>query len=181
VGQRFLFAAGPGVYKIKLRSIRLKDGKTTVETARATVVIGEAPPVPPVPPGPGPGPAPAPPPDPPSPAPIPAAGFRVLIVYESADLPKLTAGQQAILYGKRLRDYLNAKCVVGADGKTREWRMWDADTATDGEAKHWQEAMKRPRKSLPALIISDGKTGWEGPLPASVDETLALLRKFGGE
>jgi hypothetical protein len=57
IGGRLLFAGPPGVYKIKLRAIRVKDGKTSAETARATVTIGTAPPAPPgpnppIPPGP---------------------------------------------------------------------------------------------------------------------------------
>lgn len=62
---RFNFVAPPGQYRVKLRAIRIgKDGLPTVETARATVVIGDGKPVPPIPPNP-PGP-----PDPPNPAPI---------------------------------------------------------------------------------------------------------------
>lgn len=30
-------------------------------------------------------------------------------------------------------------------------------------------------------VISDGKTGYEGPLPANVEATLELLKKYGGE
>jgi len=46
---RFLFTAPPGVYKVKVRALRLdKDGKTTSETARITVTIeGEPKPPPP--------------------------------------------------------------------------------------------------------------------------------------
>lgn len=179
VGSRLLFAAPPGVYRVKLRALRVQDGKTSVETARATVVIGEpvppgpVPPVPPVPPGPGP--------VPPGPAPIPLEGLRVLVVYESAELPKLPPGQQAVLYARSIRDYLDRKCVVGADTRTREWRMWDRDSDASGEAKHWQDALKRDRKSVPWIVISTGRDGYEGPLPASVAETLALLKKYGGE
>jgi hypothetical protein len=39
-GGKFLFVGPPGTYKIKLRAIKLKDGQTTVETARLTVTIG---------------------------------------------------------------------------------------------------------------------------------------------
>jgi hypothetical protein len=79
-----------------------------------------------------------------------------------------------------VRDYLRGKCVVGADGKTSEFRIWDKDVDAAADAKHWQDALKRPRASTPWLIVSDGKSGYEGPLPANVDETLALLKKFGG-
>lgn len=173
---KVLFVAPPGTYKVKLRALRTKDGSSSFETARATVVIGvPTPPVPPVPPAP-----PVPPTPPPDPAPIPAAGLRVLIVYESAELAKLPAAQTNVLYAKSVRDYLNAKCPAGPDGKTKEWRIWDKDSDTAGESRLWQDAMRRPRKSVPWILISTGVGGYEGPLPATVDETLTLLRKYGG-
>jgi len=62
VGGQLLLVGPPGTYKVKLRAFRTRDGKMSAETARVTVVIGDAPPVPPgpgpVPPGPGPGPGP---------------------------------------------------------------------------------------------------------------------------
>lgn len=61
VGGRLIFTGPPGVYKIKLRVIRSKDGKTAAETARACVTIGEPGPTPP---GPGPPVPPVPPEDP---------------------------------------------------------------------------------------------------------------------
>lgn len=109
--------------------------------------------------------------------------MRVLIVYESAELSKMPAAQQAVIFSKTVRDYLNAKCVIGADNKTREWRMWDKDVATDNEGKVWQDAMKRERKSVPWLIISSPEKGggFEGPLPASVSAFMELIKKYGGE
>lgn len=138
-------------------------GDVPSEAARCIVVVGDAPP------GPAPG-----------PAPIPVDGFRVLIVYETADLPKMPAAQVNILYSQSVRSYLNDKCVLGPDGKTREWRIWDKDVATGAESKFWQDAMKLPRKQVPWIVISTGKSGFEGPLPGSVDETLALVRRYGG-
>lgn len=56
VGGVLLLTGPPGTYKVKLRAFRTRDGKMSAETARATVVIGDAPPTPPgpgpVPPGP---------------------------------------------------------------------------------------------------------------------------------
>ncbi len=115
------------------------------------------------------------------PAPIAGNGLRMLIVYDSAHADKLTAGQQAAVYGKSTREYLNARTPLGSDGKTHEWRIWDKDVATDAEEKVWQDAMKRPRASLPWFIVSNGKAGYEGPLPAGVDETMTILKKYGGD
>jgi hypothetical protein len=131
---------------------------------------------------PGPPAPPAPPPGPPTPpAPIAGDGLRMLIVYDSAHADKLTTGQQAVIYGKSTRDYLNAKTPLGADGKTHEWRIWDKDVAVDAEEKVWQDAMKRPHPTLPYLIVSNGKSGYEGLLPVGVEETMTILKKYGGD
>lgn len=158
-----------GVYTVTGRVVN----GTAIARAQCVVTIaGE--PVPPTPPGPvPPGPTP-----PGPPAPIPAAGLRVLVIYDSATLPQMPPAQQSILYAQKMRDFLNAKCVVGADGKTHEWRMWPQDIATGGEAALWQTAMKRPHAPLPWLLVSNGKAGFEGPLPATVDEAMALIQKY---
>lgn len=50
-GNRLLLVAPPGTYKVKVRALTVKDGKTAAETARVTVVVeAEQPPVPPPPP-----------------------------------------------------------------------------------------------------------------------------------
>lgn len=177
-----LFTGMAGSYRVEAVAGRTdKDGNLILDESEVTVTIGGEPtPTPPTPPGPTP-PGPTPTPEPTPDAPIPVAGFRVLVVYETGEVAKLPKEQAAVLYAKQVRDYLNSKCVTGADSKTREWRIWDKDVDASGEAKHWQAALARNRKGVPWIIISDGKTGFEGPLPASVDEMLRLLKKYGGE
>lgn len=178
----------------------LRDSKTTVVLAQragryrllaytavgdepsqpviCTVVIGNAPA-----PGPGPGPDPGPgpgPTPPPAPVPIPLDGLRVLILYESADLAKLPKEQVAAMNSAEVRSYLTSKCVKGADNKTSEWRIWDKDVDASAEPAHWQAALKRPRTAVPWIIISTGKQGFEGPLPTTQADLLALLKRFGG-
>ena len=132
----------------------------------------------PAPPAPGPGPHPPQPPQPP--APIPAPGFRVLIVYDAATLTKLPAAQQEAIYSADVRAYLDAHCAIGSDGKTKEWRMWPDGTDGSADGPVWADVMKRKRDSLPWLVVSDGKVGWEGPLPATAADLLTLLKKYGG-
>lgn len=140
---------------------------------RRTLRVGALPPDPPIPVPPAP-----PVPPVPSPAPIPVDGFRVLMVYESSDLSKLPPGQLSILYGQQVRDYMTSKAAMGPDGKTKEWRILDADTI--GDSPLWQAAMKRPRASLPWVVISDGHKGFEGPLPKTEAEMMTLLKSIGG-
>ena len=135
-----------------------------------SVVIGPPTPTP------GPGPAPVP---PPAPAPIAGDGFRVLLLYDTAKVSSLPAAQQEILFAGSIRDYLNQKAVKGSSGLP-DWRFWDASIDASQDSKAFQDALKLPRTQLPWIIVSDGKTGFTGPLPASVDDALALLKKYGG-
>lgn len=123
-----------------------------------------------------------PPPPPPSPdaAPIPVPGFRVLMVYESGTLSRLPASQLAVLSSTEIRLYLIARCVKGVDGKTSEWRVYDQNVNLSAETPLWKAAMQRPRKSIPWILISTGTSGFEGPLPATIKETLELLKRYGG-
>ena len=176
---RLEFVAPPGRYSVRVLIIQMgEDGVILPLKLRHTVTIGKPGPGPdPTPPGPNP-PDPTPPGPTPGPAPIPVDGFRVLMVYETAEVSKLPKEQQSVLYSKKVRDYMDSKCV--ANGGTKEWRIWDKDIDTSGESKLWQDAMKRTRQSIPWLIVSDGKTGYEGPLPPNVEATLELLKKYGG-
>jgi hypothetical protein len=142
--------------------------------------MGHAP-LPPPTPEPDVEPKPKPPEPKPEPAPIPGDGLRVLVVYESADLSKMPASQVSMLQSKQLLDYLDTNCPIGDDGKLREWRIWDKDVPTSNVSKTWREAMLRPRTSLPWIVISNGKTGFEGPLPKTLPETMDLLKKWGGK
>jgi len=109
--------------------------------------------------------------------PIIGRGLRVLIVEETAERSKLPPAQAAELTSGIVFDYLNEKCTDEASGK-KAWRIFDKDTPLENETKYWQDAMARKRTSLPWLIVSNGRKGFEGPLPPSVDELLDLLKKY---
>ncbi len=168
-----VIAVKEGSYRIMALPVKTIGGKAIFgPTSTCTVIVGNGPlpPIPPIPPIP---PKPDPKPDP-SPAPIPLAGFRVLFVYESS----VASNTLAIVSAKPIQDYLAAKCVK--DGQKSEWAVWDKDVKLDNVKQHWKDAMARPRTTLPWIIISDGRQGYEGPLPKTVDETLTLLKKIGG-
>ena len=150
--------------------------KAEADVLRRRVKVGDGPRPPP---GPDvkPDPKPIDPPKPVDPsAPIPLSGFRVLIVFETGQ--GLPAAQSSILYGKRTRDYLDQHCVKGPNGQTPEYRIYDKDVSLANESKLWRDAMARPRASVPWVLVSNGTTGFEGPLPATVDEFIALCDKY---
>lgn len=131
----------------------------------------------PVPPTPVP-PTPVPPkPDPTPPAPIPMAGFRVLIVYDGDNY---TAGQDGIITGKAVRDYLQSKCVAGDDGKTKAFAIIRSDANVTNAPKWIADTVQRHPGQKSYMVVSDGKTGYDGPLPADANAALAILRKVGG-
>ncbi len=166
-----VLARKDGAFRVACYAAKCVNGKATFSPKSVCIVIAGSGPVPPDPNPPKPDP---PKPDPPSPAPIPLPGFRVLVVYESSTANN-TLG---VIAAKSVQDYLAAKCIK--DGAASEWRVWDKDVKLDNVKQHWKDAMARPRTTIPWLIISNGTSGYEGPLPKTVDETLALLKKIGG-
>lgn len=132
-----------------------------------------------VPPGPGPDPN-------PQDAPFPAPGFAILILHEAQETGRLTEKQKAILTSQEIRKYLHAKCVKLEDGSIAA-RFWDDDytqaqlsLAPQVMQRAYFELLEDAAGRLPWIGISDGRTGFSGPLPGTVAETLALLKKYGG-
>ncbi len=168
-----------GLPKGSYRFSAVAAGKTGEQTrADFAVLIGD------VPPGPGPDPGPSPDPfvtakDPFVKAGAPA-GFRCLMVYDSNKLSTLPGDQRQVLYSDVIRAYLRSHCIVGTD-KVPDWRVFPTDEDTTNDDPMWGRVMKRPRASVPWLVLGNGKAGFEGPLPLTIDDTMALLTKFGGK
>lgn len=120
------------------------------------------------------------PPPPPTPAPNPGPSKLMVLVVTPNDVSKVPAAQSAIFSSGVVRDYLNTHCLAGTDGKTSEYRVWNENVQIVGESDLWKTAMGRPRKSLPWIIVNYGTGLFEGPLPATVDDTLTLLKRYGG-
>ena len=164
------------------------------------VTVRQPGPGPPGPGPPGPGPAPGPTPVPPAPGPAPAppapeptpggpplpqdGGLRVLVLYESGDLSSYPAGQQGVLRGKSVRDWLNAHCVASKSG-VPEWAMWDKDVDSSAAAPYWRDthawckSQQNPGFKTPWITLRKGGSWYSGPLPGTIDEMLALLNKYG--
>lgn len=105
-------------------------------------------------------------------APIPEPGLNVLIIEETADRLELPAGQRDIITATDWRTKWQAK--------GGEIRVRDPSDPQPNDLAKWNTAMSRPRSGLPWVIISNGQTGYEGPLPESLTEWEALLAKYGG-
>lgn len=109
-------------------------------------------------------------PDPPRPPPIDVDGLHVLIVYESDQASQMKPGHREIFYSQASRSFLNS--VAGAN-----WRILDKDSQFTTDSK-WNRALKRPRESLPWIIISNGVTGYEGRLPNNLAELKGMIEIY---
>lgn len=147
------------------------------------VVLGGLVPTPPTPPGPippGPGPDPT-----PSPSPISVTGFRVMILHEASPQTKQTEALQAIASSPAIHAYLNSRCVKESNGQP-SWRVWD-DDYSDEDLKnapdYWRSAYRiavsKKQGDQGWIVIGTDKGGTSEPLPATVEATLALLKKWG--
>jgi hypothetical protein len=174
--------APKGAMTISVKSISAKldkDGKFIgfdTKFGSTSFAIGDVPlppdPKPPIPPDPKP--------DPNKPAPIPLPGFRILIVEESdaAFRKKLTPGQFNFMFGAASRGWLDT--ITTQEGGQPGYRIYDKDATGVNDAQSWpRDALKRTRGSdLPWIIISNGVTGFEGPLPTTESDCKALVQKY---
>ena len=106
-----------------------------------------------------------------NPAP-PAAELHVLIIEDAAARAQLSREQLEVIAGTR--------CVQWLQEHQAQWRIWDQQQRT---TEQWEEpwflqALQLPRTSLPWIVISHGRRGYSGPLPATVDDTLQLLERY---
>lgn len=161
--QVFIFtAAKTGREKLFFVPVGLK---TADEIFTQIIDCEHGPRPPPDPPGPGPT---------PQPGPVPIEGVRVLMIWDQNKV--LPTGQHSVIYGKKVREYL--------ERKANDFVIWPASTTVEDATRYGKEfgdAMKRPRASPNWLILSNGKTGFEGPLPNTVDEAMTLFKRFFGE
>jgi hypothetical protein len=117
-------------------------------------------------------------PDPDNPAPMPGDGLKVLIVYEIDQQATYPASQMAQLGSTALRTWLTNTVARAPNGQP-EWRVLDQDAVCPvGQPTLWCDALKRPRSTLPWIIISNGKTGFEGPLPQTESDTRKLIETY---
>lgn len=143
-----------------------KSNRTFVATAKLVGIGG----------GPAPDPKPDddPKPQPDGEAPIKEPGFRVLITYESQlPIPRW-------LNDADFRTLLNSVCVAGQNG-VKEWRVVDQDSPAVANAGVWPAALERTKgKPTPWILISTGKIGFEGQLPETKADAIALIKKIRG-
>lgn len=175
---RWAIASSPKAGRYRIAAYSDAGGPPTYVDV---VVEGETPA--PVPPRPVDPPSPV---DPPAPTPVPTGPLRVLVLYESEDLPRMKPGQLDALYSRKVRDALDDACA--ADGPVKAWRVWDRDTDASAASKEWQAALARARRparvraaavGVPKVVAfrSEEHAG-EWALPDSEAGMLALVARI---
>lgn len=105
--------------------------------------------------------------------------FRVVLVYESSK--PMTAAQVSVVYGKEVEQYLTATCTK--DGNNNGWRRHDKDDPATGDTETfnavWAKA-KAKVQGVPCLAIEVNGVPTIEPLPATIADTITLLKKYAG-
>lgn len=119
------------------------------------------------------------------PPPIAGEGLRVMVVYESepGEFQGYTQGERDAINATSpdsFRGFCTAHCAKGPDGVTPDAIFLDDDhPQLELLPEYWRPAWeRRPReaaKGLPWLVASNGKTGYEGPLPDEREAQLEIL------
>lgn len=160
----------PDVLRI-MQIVSTKTGKNAYQ--RISIRIGQGPQPPPTPVDPDVDPDPV---DPP----VPKTGqLKVLIVEETGSRGELPSSQISVFTSMDIRDYVKKAC--SKTGEQPDFRVYDKDVSVATEPEWIKKAFSEQRQGLPWILISNGTTGFSGPLPKDVTETLSLLKKYGGE
>lgn len=187
-----VFTGPPGRYAVML--VVSSEGGV-LDQAQTVVIIGSVTPVPPTPPVPPQPPVPpvppVPPPVPPAPpSPIPAEGFRVLFLHETippSAAEQLPEAQEAIFTNPEIYQYLTTKTAKDANGQP-SWRIWD-DDYTEQQLVNvppyfkvsYLNAVRLKKPNEPWVIVGNGTSGESVALPKDSQDTLILLKKYGGQ
>ena len=147
------------------------------------------------PPAPLPTPTPSPP-NPPAPTPTPQkpSNLRVLFIYDPLTLSDMPPEKQAILASPELRSYLDKHCPLESGcasgvcpltaGKTPSYRFLPTSADVSRLSPAWQQTYRwAAMKTTPWMLATNeaGQTVIDQTWPASVNETLALLERYGGK
>ncbi|MGO9114329.1 MAG: hypothetical protein ACLP9L_34365 [Thermoguttaceae bacterium] len=148
------------------------------------------------PPPPDPLPIPTPPaPNPPAPTPTPpaASNLRVLFIYDPLTLIDMPPEKQAILASPQLRSYLDKHCPLEGGcaagmcplraSKTPSYRFLPTGADVSRLSPVWQQTYRSAATNAAPWILATneaGQTVIDQAWPASAEDTIKLLQKYGG-
>ncbi len=104
-------------------------------------------------------------------SPFRSKGLTILVVEDSSQRRSLPQSQVNIFTSAAIRSHLTNDLKA-------EFRFWNVNTDGAMDKPVFQDAAKVKRDSLPWIVIAHGKRGFSGPLPASVDDFIALVDQY---
>ena len=161
----FVTAEKTGTTELILVPVGVMDAKDIVR--QVLVVSGQGPQPPPVPD----------PDDPIVPDPVTPAKLQIVIIEDPSE--SIPPAQVAIRDGQALRDYATTHCTI--TNGTPDIRKLSIRQDVSAEPEWIKKAFAEPRSKLPFLVVSNGKAGAAVPLPMTLEETMAILKRYGGE
>lgn len=102
--------------------------------------------------------------------PVPGEGKHVLVIYETEDRISMPRDQRSIIDSVPLREWLKES---GVDAK-----FLDPQSEIVHSDAWFKAAIDANRESLPWMIVSNGKAGFSGPLPGTVDEFKTIVERY---
>ena len=109
--------------------------------------------------------------------PVPGDGLHLLVIYETDDRVSMPAGQRSIIDSVPVRQWLREKGFVDENHKSTA-RFFDPQTELVEEDQWFRDALALKTESLPWMIVSNGKSGFSGPLPKTIEEFKAVVGRF---
>jgi hypothetical protein len=110
---------------------------------------------------------------------IPIGKIQVVIIEDPAERGSLPASQISVMDGQAIRQYAKTHCS-DTDG-TPDFRVLSLRQDVTAAEDWVVEAFAVARPSVPFIVILTGSKTVSGPLPKTVDETLTLLKTYGGD
>jgi len=152
-----------------------KEAKQKQQTVRTKVKAGHGPQPPPTPVDP--------PVDPTKPSPFEAPGIRSIFYFRDMDMMNYTPDQRAAILGVPWREYLKRICADDtalASGKGFTMIQPGGDFSLAPAL--WKKAAERPTSlsaDAPWMIVGNGKSGFEGPMPKTTAEIKKIFKDLG--
>lgn len=108
---------------------------------------------------------------------VPTGKLQIVIIEDPG--MTLPSSQVAAKDGQALRDYAASHCSKTDGAPDIRKLSIRQDVSTQPE---WvKKAFAEPRSSVPFLVVSNGTAGAALPFPLTIEETLTILKKYGGE
>lgn len=108
--------------------------------------------------------------------------FRVVFIEDvKSDGKPEYEPYRRVLDSTLITHYLREHCIKDAKGNA-EWRRWDTGVDVSNDLPELQAMFVTPHERLPWVVIqNEHGQQYSGELPDSIEGTLTLLKKWGGE